>query len=314
MRANLTRRRAAMATSFVLLTTAMLASAVGVQASPPSWVMDVIALPGSVAPGATAGYSVTITNNGPSNISSLYLVTKSTAPTLYVDDSDGRDGCTGEGVALSCNFGALNALEHVTVIVAYTSTGTGSFDPVFEGNTTGQAFKDPKRSHGDVLIDLDFAGTTLNADKNFGGLFNIDFNGTVSNNASLTGQNKQSTKVSGLPAHTGATVLDGPNVSATCTNDASQSIDCSTLFGEWSDVNVGSGGPFAPAIIIQITYKSGTPTAFLHVTGTAEQRIGQCSGNVAPTADAQLPCFTWDASANTASIYTAFNGLIKGMH
>jgi hypothetical protein len=312
MRANLTRRRAATATSFVLLATAMLASAGGVQASTPNWVMDVVALPGSVAPGATAGYSVTITNNGPSNISSLFLVTKTTAPTVYVDDSQRPNSCTPAGVALNCAFGALNALDHVTVIVAYVTTGSGSFDPVFEGNTTGQAFTDPKRSHGDVLTDGDFAGTTLNSDKNFGGAFNVVFGGFVSNNASLTGQNKQSTKASNLPAATAATVLDGPNVTGTCTDDPSKGIDCSKLFGEWSEVNVGNGGPYTPPIVIQISYKSGTPTAFLHVVGTTQELIGQCAGNVAPTSADQLPCFTWDGK-NTASIYTLFNGLIKGM-
>jgi hypothetical protein len=308
MRANLTRRGVATAASFVLLATAMLTSAVGVQASPPKWVMDVVALPASVAPGAIAGYSVTITNNGPSNISSLYLVTKTTAATLYVDASDGRNACTDAGVALTCAFGALNPLEHVTVIAAYTTTGTSSFDPVFEGNTTGQAFTDPKRSHGDVLTDGDFAGTLLNADKNFGGAFNIAYGGDVSNNASLTGQNKQSAKVSNLPAATGATVLDGPNVSANCTNDSTQGIDCSKQFGEWTDVNVGNGGPYGAPIVIQITYKSGTPKAFLHVVGATEELISSCT-----TTAGQLPCFTWDGK-NTASISTLNNGLIKGMN
>lgn len=313
MRANLTRRRATAAASFLLLATAMLASAPGVEASPPNWVMNVVALPASVAPGATAGYRVTITNNGPSNISSLYLVTKTTAATVYVDDSgDGRNACTDAGVALSCSFGALNALEHVTITVAYTTTGSTSFDPGFEGNTTGQAYTDPKRSHGDTLIDSTFAGTTLNGDKNFGGAFNITFGGVVSNNASLTGQNKQSTKVSNLPAATGATVLDGPTVTGSCTDDLLNGIDCSKLFGEWSQVNVGNGGQYAAPILIQISYKSGTPTAFLHVVGSTQERIGQCAGNIAPTSDSQLPCFTWDGK-NTASIYTLFNGLIKGM-
>jgi hypothetical protein len=311
MRAKLNRRLAGAAATSVLLGAAMLAAAGGVQAAPPKWVMDVVALPGSVAPGATAGYSVTITNNGPSNISSLYLVTKTTDATTYVDDSAGRNGCSDAGVPLSCTFGALNPLQSVTVIVAYTSTGSGSFDPVFEGNTTGQAFSDPKRSHGDVLIDTDFAGTTLSADKNFGGAFNITFGGIVSNNASLTGQNKQSTKVANLPAATGATVLDGPGASGTCTTTTV--IDCSKLIGEWSEVNVGGGGPFSGGIVIQITYKSGTPTAFVHVSSaTGQELVSQCSGNVAPTSNSQLPCFTWDGH-NTATIYTLYNGSWRGL-
>jgi uncharacterized protein DUF11 len=313
MRANLTRRLAGTAASSVLLAAAILASATGAQASPPNWVMDVVALPTSVAPGATAGFSVTITNNGPSNISSLYLVTKTTAPTLFVDDSNGRNACTDAGVPLNCAFGALNPLESVTVIVAFTSTGTGSYDPGFEGNTTGQAFTDPKRSHGDVLIDTDFTGTTLNGDKNFGGAFNITFGGLVSNNANLTGQNKQSTNVSNLPAAAGATVLDGSTATGSCTTDLGAGIDCSKLFGEWSDVSVGNGGPYPAPIIIQISFKSGTPNAFLHVfDGGGQQLVSQCAGNVAPTDVSQLPCFTWDGH-NTATIYTLTNGSWKGL-
>jgi hypothetical protein len=267
--------------------------------------MDVVALPGSVAPGATAGYSVTITNNGPSNISSLYLVTKTTANTLYVDDTEGRNGCLDAGVPLNCSFGALNPGEHVTVIVAFASTGTGSYDPVFEGNTTGQAFTDPKRSHGDVLVDLDFTGTTLNANKNFGGAFNA---GSVSNSHALTGTNKQATTVADLPTAIGATVEDGPDTKGNCTTDLGAGIDCSKLFGEWSVVNVGTGGPFTPAITIQITYKNGTPTAFVHSTGSGQELVKTC----AQTGGA-LPCFTWDAATNTATITTRYNGSWKGL-
>lgn len=308
MRANVTRRVAGTAAAFVLLSTAILASAAGVQASPPKWVMNVVALPGSVAPGATAGYSVTITNNGPSNISSLYLVTKTTDSTVYVDDSAGRDACSIAGQPLKCSFGALNPLEHVTVIVAYITSGPSPYDPGFEGNTTGQAFTDPKRSHGDVLTDELFAGTSLNTDKNFGGAFDVSFGGVVSNNASLTGQNKQSTKVANLPAANGATVLDGPNASGTCTDNSTLGIDCSKAFGEWSVVNVGTVGPFSPAITIQITYKSGTPTAFVHDKGGSEELVKTC----AQTGGA-LPCFTWDAATNTATISTQFNGSWRGL-
>jgi hypothetical protein len=313
MRATFSRRLAGAAVSAGLLVTALLASATGVQASPPNWVMDVTALPASVAPGATAGYSVTITNNGPSNIAALYLVTKTTAPAVYVDDSgDGRNACTDAGAELKCSFGALTAGQHVTIIAAYASTGSGSFDPVFEGNATGQSFTDPKRSHGDTLVDLDFKGTALLADKNFGGKFNLDANGEVSNNASLTGQNKQSTKVSNLPAAIGATVLDGSTATGTCTTDVGAGIDCSKLFGEWSEVTVGNGGPYTSAIVIQITFKAGTPTGFLHASSGGQELVSQCSGNVAPALATQLPCFTWDGR-NTASIYTLRNGSWKGL-
>lgn len=313
MRARSIRRLAGVTTTAVLLGSTMLATAGGVQAAPPRWVMDVTALPGAVPSGATAGYTVTITNTGPSNISQLYLVTKTTAATTYVDDSgDGRDACTPEGVALRCVFGALNALDHVTITVAYTASGSGSFDPGFEGNTSGSTYTDPKRSHGDTLVDLDFAGTTLNNDKNFGGKFNIADGGSVGNNGTLTGQNKQATKVLNIPAATPATVLDGSTATGSCTSDASLGIDCTKLFGEWSEVTVGDGGPYAEYIVIQISFKSGTPSGFLHSYANGQEKASGCADNVAPTSTSQLPCFTWDGHT-TASIYTLNNGSWRGL-
>lgn len=310
MRATLTRRIAGVAGSLVLFGTLMLAGAGGVLASPPNWVMDVTALPSTVAPGSNAGFSVTITNNGPSNISSLYLVTKTTASPVYVDDSLGRDGCSAQNSGpLKCTFGALNNGEHVTVIVAYVAPGSGSsFDPGFEGNTTGQAFTDPQRSHGDALIDLDFTGTNLRADKNFGGKFSVAPGESVSDSAQLTGNNRQATGVSNLPAAVGATVLDGPDVTANCVTDST--IDCSKTFGEWSEVHVGNGGPYTSPILVQITFKTGTPTAFVHVFdgGTSQERVGPC-----PTTgfDGVHTCFTW--SGSTATIVTLYNGSYKGL-
>jgi hypothetical protein len=298
----------------MLIGTMLLSAAGSVSASPPKWLMNIVTLPSSVSPGSSAGYRVTVTNSGPSNISSLYLVDDQTAiPSYLVTSRQGTCGATNPpGAALFCAFGALNSGDSVTITVAYvTPTSGSSFAIQFQANTTGVTFTDVKnRSHGDLLTES--ASTALSSNKDFGGAFNVTFGGFVSNSASLTGQNKQSTKVSNVPAATPATVLDGPNVTGTCSNDSSKGIDCSKLFGEWSEVNVGNGGQYSPAIVIQITYKSGTPNAFLHVFQGTQELIGQCAGNVAPTADAQLPCFTWDGN-NTASIYTLFNGLIKGL-
>jgi hypothetical protein len=279
-------------------------------ASPPRWLMDVTALPVAASPGSNAGYTVTITNQGPSNISQLFLVTKTTAAPVYVDDSGlGRNACSDAGVQLTCNFGALNAGDHVTITVAYIATGNGTFDPGFEGNSNGATYTDPKRSHGDTLIDLDFAGTSLNANSNFRGSFNINADGSVSNNGTLNGSNKQSTAVGHLPPHTAVTVLDGPNLPFTCT--PAPGIDCSGLFGEWSEIHVGTGGPFAAPIVVQISFKSGTPTSFYHRFDNGDQQIiPSCPNNAAPSISA-VPCFTWDGH-NTASIYTLFNGIMRG--
>ena len=316
MRARSIRRLAGVTTTAVLLGSAMLATAGGVQAAPPNWVMHVEALPGTVQGGAAAGYQVTITNNGPSNISALYLTTKvgdnNGVSPVYVDDGVATGGpCTDPGVPLHCSFGALNDDQSVTVTVAYTATGSSSFDPGFQGNTTGKTYTDPKRSHGDTLEDTTFTGTALRSDKNFNGRFNLTDGTSISTDPQLTGNNKQSTKLPSLPANAAATVEDGPNANPLTACITTSTIDCSKLVGEWSNVHLGSG-TFSAPITIQISFKTVTPTAFVHVKDDGTQEpVGQCSGNVAPTSNSQLPCFTW--SGDTATIYTLNNGSWRGL-
>jgi hypothetical protein len=288
-------------------------------AAPPHWVMDVVPLPDAVTPGADAGYQVTITNNGPSNVSALYLVAKaSTLPVpvypVYVNDTGpfGRDACTEPGAALNCSFGALVAGDHVTVIVGYATSGTGSFDPGFEANTTGVAFTDPKRSHGDVLVDLDFTGTVLNGNKNFGG----GFNGSVGNSDKLNGQNKQSEKITHLPGGIGATVQDGTDTTGTCT-PVPGVLDCRSFAGEWTLLNVNNGALFGPPgyFILQVHFWSGTPTVFVHsASALYDQEVIQlCTASDFDSAGGLItPCFTWDASTSIATIYLFHNSPVRG--
>lgn len=315
MRATLTRRVAGTAASFVLLATAILASAAGVQAAPPNWVMTVSTLPGTVSVGATAGYQVTILNNGPSNISALYLTTKigdqyGVAP-VYVDDGvPGTGPCSDANQILKCSFGALNDDQSVTIIVAYTATGSGAFDPGFQANTSGKTYSDPKRSHGDTLEpSAPYAGTALRSDKNFDGTYTLASGLFVATNAQLTGNNRQSTKLPDLPANAAATVEDGPNATPITDCVTTADIDCSQLIGEWSNVHLNDG-TFASPITIQISFKNATPTAFVHIKDDKTQEpVGQCPNN---TFDGTVvPCFTW--SGNTATIYTKSNGSWKGL-
>jgi uncharacterized protein DUF11 len=311
MRASSIRRLAGFAVSSILAG-AMLLSVAGVAvASPPNWDMQVTLLPSSVTPGAPAGYHVTIHNGGASNISALYLVDDNPATPVYlVSDRPGTCGETGStppSGPLFCSFGALNAFDSVSITVAYTTPTTGtSTNITFQANTTGSTFSDglKNRSHGDQLTLK--VTTALSSNKNFAGTFSTVTGTSVGDSDTLSGNNKQSTKVNGIPAGVGATVEDGTGTTGSCTT--TDTIDCSKLFGEWSVVNVGTGGPFSPAITIQITYKNGTPTAFVHSTGTTQELVKSC----AETGGA-LPCFTWDVATSTATITTLFNGSWKGL-
>jgi hypothetical protein len=205
-------------------------------ASPPRWSMTVTDLPAVVHNGNDAGYRVTIRNAGPSNISTLFLVTQiPDAPNYVVQPGQGSCSLADTG-PLSCSFGALVAGASVTVIVAYATPATGgSFDPVFQANSNGSTFSDSKKtSHGDTLQDPLETPTTLTSDINFAGGFSLDQT-PVGDNADLTRDNVQSTSVVPPLANLVATVQDGlPGNAFTCTPVCTGQ----TQFGEWSLVTV----------------------------------------------------------------------------
>lgn len=285
----------------------MLSSASVATAAPPSWAMTVATLPASVSPGAPAGYQVTITNNGPSNIAALYLVSDKSATPVYLTSS--RPGTCGESVLsgpLSCSFGALNDDDSVRITVAYTTPSSGSSYAIdFQANTTGATFSDTKgRSHGDTLTSS--ASTALNANKNFAGAFTTSTVNTVGNSQQLTGNNKQATKLVGVPAGFAATVEDGTGTTGSCLS--TPEFNCNTLSGEWSVVNVGGGATFLTPFTILITYKTGSPTIFVHSdAGGFQEFVGLCP---ASGFDGTNACFTW--AGDTATIYTLRNGSWKG--
>ena len=101
--------------------------------------------------GSTQGFDITITNKGPSNISSLYLFDNVDATPVYVNSS--RAGCPTEGQQFSCSFGALTKGQSITVRVAYDVSGdaNGEYKIDFEINTTG-VVAGGNNSHGDALV------------------------------------------------------------------------------------------------------------------------------------------------------------------
>lgn len=216
-------------------------------ASPPRWVMDVTNLPPVVGPTSAMGYQVKILNKGPSNISQLYLVTKTKqAPAYAVTDHGSCAGVDPSG-QLFCTIGALNAGDTVTVVVAYSShfTDTGDNggpgdpgDPVFQANTTGVTFSDGGTSHGDTLMDPNETGTTFLDDPNFAGGFSLS-DVPVLTDHDLSDSNKQATEIDPPASDLVVTAEDGPMVDFTCKKI------CSKAFGEWSAVNVNNGQQFA---------------------------------------------------------------------
>jgi hypothetical protein len=231
--------------ALVLTSSVVVALAGQASASPPRWSMTVTDLPSVVHNGSNAGYQVTISNAGPSNIATLFLVTKIPDSPNYVTTTQGSCSTPGTG-PLGCAFGALRAGASVTVVVAYETPASGkSFDPVFQANSNGATFSDSKNtSHGDTLQDPNETPTTLTSDINFAGGFAVDLS-TVGDDASLGKNNVQSTSVVPPVAGIVATVQDGdssfaPSCSPLCTGK--------TLFGDWSKVTVDKGESFDPQL------------------------------------------------------------------
>ena len=313
VRANIVNRArvgrlAALLAASVMATTM---SAGIVTAAPPNWDMTVTPLPAAVTPGAAAGFEVTITNNGPSNISQLFLNDNKGDTPVYLTSS--RPGTCNELGVLSgrlfCSFGALTDTEgenSVTVVVAYaTPTSGASYAIKFQANTSGATFSDgPKgKSHGDTLERS--ANTALDNNKNFAGLFSTaTANGIF--NGPIGGNNKQQAGLQNLPNGLQGTVQDGPTTTGLCTNDLEEGIDCSQFDGEWTIVNVAGGNNVAGGFFVIMKYRNTTdPTAFFHSFGPADdQQILIQACGATPVA----PCFTWDGASDTATILTNHNG------
>lgn len=293
-----------------------LAAAGGASAATPRWSMSVTDLPAVVHNGSNAGYQVTISNAGPSNISTLFLVTKTQdSPTYVSAPTQGTCSAPGAG-PLVCNFGALVAGASVTVTVAYLTPATGaSYDPVFQGNSNGATFSDGKgTSHGDTLQDPNETPTQLSSDRNFAGGFAID-QGPVGDDAALSKNNVQATSVTPPASGIVTTVQDGlPSDAFSCSACAGK-----TLFGDWSRLTVDKGQAFGSLFpVTLLIYGQAVPNKttldqiqLAHVFDDGSSQVLSTTCGTTPT----LNCITVTPVGNNVKI-TAWlnqNGGVRGM-
>ena len=204
-------------------------------AGQPKWSMTVENLPSLAAAGSEAGFQVTISNGGTSNISKLFLRTDTSVAPDYVTTTQGT--CTAPGTKLSCSFGQLRKGKTVTVVAAFpTSEEATAFAAGFFANTSGASSSDKGHaSHGDTLRDPNEAATELTDSPDFAGGFSIDGQ-PVGTDDELSDSNVQSTKVTPPGGGVVTTAQDGLGPDEfTCTGCLG------TLFGEWSSVNVDNG-------------------------------------------------------------------------
>jgi hypothetical protein len=243
------------------------------QATPPQWELSAItSVPPTVGPGANAGYSFSVTNHGPSNISALYLLaTDVTAPPKYAawqittgTTVTGQGSCSTT-VQLDCAIGALNAGQVVSFLVAY-AVGTSNFSVTFQLNTTGSIISPNGHNHGDVLQDV--GRTSISNSKDFAGGFQLG-DGNVFDNQTLGPKNVQGTTVNSFDPLIPVTVQDGSTLIFPC-----NACGSAHLFGEWSDVSVKGGAAtsgFKVTLLIRGSELSGSPdlsTIFVEHTST----------------------------------------------
>jgi len=274
-------RRFAAALSATLLALVVLGPAV-TSAATPGWdASTATAIVDPVGPGKDAGYNIHIVNNGPGNISTLYLVSDSAATPSFASDS--RCSTTGR---LTCFFGALNVGGVIDLQVAYTVGGTGTFSVNFMLNTNGVAPDKNHNSRGDAhnmptTVQVTTGGGNFDAGWNVG-------DDTFSTDQGVGKNNVQATKLQSGPNLTAVTIQDGIT-SFACQTGVSQ---CSRLVGEWSKLTVGNGtvGPFKVTLLIYGKSLQGNPSAsdlyLVHTNdnGTTNVITQQCtfdgSGNV----------------------------------
>lgn len=316
MRATSLRRLAGGAAALLLAGATLLSATGAALAAVPTALADSAAIPSSYSAGNAAGFRGTFHFTDASTLAKLYLNLKTTGADANVYFSATKNGanvarnCTVGAALTTCVFKTVRTDDIFVVTSAY-STSAAEVTANFVWSTTGSTGSDGGTSHGDTWDDITRTAT-LSADPNYGGGFSVASGGSIANGQAVTATNRQATKLGGLPAGVLATVLDGAGATGSCVSNAT--IDCTTLFGEWSEVNVGDGQTFGSAFTIVITYYSGTPRGFVHsyldANGDLQQEtVGSCPKK---NPAAAAPCFTWSAKTNQATIYTFHNGSWKG--
>ena len=246
-----------------LLSVGLLAAlAIGVgpaSAANPTWAVSFDPTPNRVAPGKDAGWHVTVTNNGPSNINDLRITITSpdaAAPGLpsYFSGillaSGSQAVCSTSTGALVCPVGTLGDNQSVTFTVAFApSSSQLNSVRVVIGLRAGTGDTDtdaPGKSRGDKK-DFPFS-TPVSTSTNYDGGFVIEATEPAfSTNQVLGRRNVQATALESFPSTIGVAIEDGPDLTVTCDGtEAPETVNpaCNRLFGEWSKLNVDDGATY----------------------------------------------------------------------
>lgn len=315
MRATSIRRLAGGVAALLLAGATLLSATGSALAAVPSADADSSAIPGTYSSGNAAGFRGTFRFTDGSTLAKLYLNLKTTGADANVYFTATKNGanvarnCTVGAALTTCVFKTVRFDDRFVVTSAY-STSAAAVTANFVWSTTGSTGSDGgNTSHGDTWDDIPRTAS-LSTDPNFGGGFSVSSGSSIANSQAISATNKQATRLGGLPAGVLATVLDGAGLTGSCVSNAT--IDCTALIGEWSEVNVGDGQSFGSPFTIVITYYSGTPRSFVHSYRDADGDLQQETVSPCAKKNPVVPCFTWDARLNQATITTLHNGSWRG--
>ena len=269
---------------------------------------------GAVQPQAafnfSAAFDIWAKNEGPSNISKLFLtgITKGTFKEVFVTQAGTNGSCAaGPGtndVELQCSWpNGVPAGATIQIRVVFTTPGSGSSMPVdFEWSTSGYV-NGKNKSHGDAFKQADTVALNGDLSKFNGGYLASGDSVIVATSAGLNRNNPQSTKI--IAPETGIPV------SAAEDNDIS---DCTglfdTCFGQAIVLNVNNGKVYSGGFQVDVVYNQKKKDAqFVHFfdNGGFEQ-LATCAAT--PVA----PCASVTTQGNTTfvTLYLTENGKTFG--
>jgi hypothetical protein len=348
---RLLRRSVAIAASASLAL--MLLGPSTISAATPGWKFTITPTPANgltsidevVAPSGSAGFVVTITNTGKSNISALYLTTDLKAtwpnggaptyvgPITYQNMPAGTGTCSGKDVfPLNCSFGSLPANDpdsSVTVTVAFQMPASGASFFNFLALGNGNTPSDGGNSHGDTLKGLisinggtppgppatPLVSVTLNPSKDFAGGFWLTSN-DVQTDTSLSKKNPQSSAVTPPARNIAVTVEDGiVDFPGSGTNPCGTVVGARCI-GDWTKLNVNDGALEPVFTVTLMLYGPSVPN-----TATVNNINVWHDGIVIGDQPAERGCTTANCIAVTQVgnifkilLYLDQNGIVRAQH
>jgi hypothetical protein len=236
----------------VTAATAMMLAALGVgpvvAKTPSGWNIVADKLPVTVKAGNDAGYFVTITNVGPSNINAVTasIVTSDSpnaTPTYLSDVARNQGGavtCSATG-QLTCSLGTVTPGTVITFTVAYLVPDgtTGAFDLSLRLRAGTGDVEGGNQSRGDALANP--VSTGINNNQNFDGGFvrpNAGGDTLYATTGALGRQNRQTSELAVTATNLTVNVADGSLVDTStiqCDTDTMPKCGHGT---EWTSLSV----------------------------------------------------------------------------